>query len=116
MKAKRPPAPSGKRDAVPDQSIGDASSASRPSNVNEAKSTRGRSVHERVGADRRHRQKSFSIPGQKQRFALADERSRPPGRMEVGSPRVAQTHGFRYQGVEAGGQFRIAPPSHLESG
>ena len=119
MKVKLPPAPSGKRQAVPDQSIGDASPASRFSNINKAKTSSGCIIHKRVGADRRHRQKSFSIqkfsiPSQEQGFALAGESPRPPSWMEMGSPSVPRTHGFRYEDVEAGGQFWFAPPGHLE--
>jgi hypothetical protein len=121
MKAKRPPTPRRKRQTVPNQSIGDALSPGCLSNINKAKTTSGCISHKRVGADRRHRQKSFSVPkfsvpSQKQGLALAGERSRPPSRMEIGSPSVARTHGFRYEDVDAGGQFWFAPSGHLESG
>src|SRR5271163_3075149 len=45
MKAKRPPAPPGERQAVPDHSIGDASSAGGLPNINETKSASGRIIH-----------------------------------------------------------------------
>jgi hypothetical protein len=95
--------------------------AGRLSNINKAKTTGGCVIHKRVGTDHRHRQKSFSlprfsIPSQKQGFALAGERSGPPGRMEIGSSRVARKHRFRYEDVDAGGQSCFGPSGHLESG
>src|SRR5271167_363982 len=94
MKAKRPPAPPGERQAVPDHSIGDASSAGGLPNINETKSASGRIIHKRVGSDRRRRQKAISLRRQKQSFAFVCERSRHPGRLEFGGPSVAGTHGF----------------------
>src|SRR5271170_1208796 len=115
MKAKRPPAPPGERQAVPDHSIGDASSAGGLPNINETKSASGRIIHKRVGGDRRHRQKAISLRRQKQSFAFVCERSRHPGRLEFGGPSVAGTHGFRHELVEAGRQFWFAPSGHLKT-